>query len=85
MRELAWILIPTIVGGILVALLVYAGVFLFTSLLIAGVFLLVVAAYDKFSVVVTVPGVTGWWAVVGVVSVLISFLGYSKGLLTLVP
>ena len=84
MADAADIAIPIIVGVILGALLVYAGVFVFTAILIVGVFLLLVSLYDRYGAAV-VPGISGWWIVVGVAAILLSGLGYSKGFLTLAP
>lgn len=84
MPEVVEVAPPVILAGVIGGLLVFAGVFIFTSLLIVGAFLLLVYLYD-WSNPATVPGVTGWWMVVGIVSVLIALLGYSKGLLFLAP
>ena len=84
MSELRELAIPLILGGVVAGLLVFAGLFVFTSILVAGALLLLIALYDR-SNPATIPGVTGWWFVVAIVAVLVSLLGYSKGVLTLAP
>ena len=75
---------PVVLGVVVGGLLIFAGIYVFTSLLIVGLFLAGAALYDRSNPAV-IPGVTGWWLTVGVICILFAILGYSKGLLFVVP